>query len=109
MNPIDQGTIRDWLDRFDKEHVYVGDAESVELSDLAREGAPLLRRLLALVLKHEWCAPTEHGNEYGGRCPECGTPREIGGGSIGNVVGIPQQHKAGCEWGAVCDAARGQR
>lgn len=50
LEPIlDAKALRSWLERFDAEHDYVGDSESVELSDLAREAAPMLRQVLAAI------------------------------------------------------------
>lgn len=66
----------------------------------------LAQRALALVLKHEWCAPTEHGNESGGRCPECEAPKDLLVGSLGGMVGQSQSHKPGCAWGAIVAAAK---
>lgn len=80
-----------------------GDEVRVELgrfSDETRAAVAVLgKRALALVLKHEFVNRPRHVNDGDGyfdtmecyECPECGHE---------------QEHKPGCEWGALCEEAR---
>lgn len=50
-------------------------------------------RALALVLRHEWAGTANPDSDDDDCCVHCGGDETPG-------------HKPGCEWGAICDAAR---